>query len=100
MVDRVLRPASEEAALTAGMDLIQYINEAIEYRRSRPGDDLLSALIHVEDNGDRLDQFELLSMVQLLLIAGHETTVHLVGNGMIELMSHPDQQKQLVSYRS
>ena len=98
MVDRVLRPSSEEAALTAGMDLIQYINEAIEYRRSRPGDDLLSALIHVEDNGDRLDHFELLSMVQLLLIAGHETTVNLVGNGMIELMSHPDQQKQLVSY--
>jgi cytochrome P450 len=74
MVDRMLRPASDEEAMQAGLEMIQYVNGAIEARRSDPGDDLLSVLIHLEEEGDRLDHFELLSMVQLLLIAGHETT--------------------------
>ena len=95
MVDRNLRGSSEEEMIAAGMELLGYVNEAIEYRRSKPGDDLLSALIHLEEDDDSLDHAELLSMVQLLLIAGHETTVNLIGNGMIELMRHPDQQRRL-----
>ena len=95
LVDRLLRPADDAAGMAAGMEMIQYINRAIEHRKSEPGDDLLSALIHLEEEGDRLDHSELLSMVQLLLIAGHETTVNLIGNGMLELMSHPDQFEML-----
>jgi len=95
MVDRNLRGSSEEEMIAAGLELLGYVNEAIEYRRATPGDDLLSALIHLEEDGDSLDHMELLSMVQLLLIAGHETTVNLIGNGMIELMRHPDQQGRL-----
>lgn len=91
VVDRNLRPSSEEEGMAAGFELMAYTNEAIERRRADPGDDLLSDLIHLEEEGDRLDHSELLSMVQLLLIAGHETTVNLIGNGMLELMSHPDQ---------
>lgn len=97
MVDAMLRPSSDATAMTAGMELIEYINAAIEMRTRDPGDDLLSALIHLEAEGDRLDHSELLSTVQLLLIAGHETTVNLIGNGMIELMSHPEAQRDLVA---
>jgi cytochrome P450 len=96
MVDAFLRAESQEASLAAGMEMIQYINESIEYRKENPGSDLLSALIHLEEDGDRLDHAELMSMVSLLLIAGHETTVNLIGNGMIELMRHRDQLRQLL----
>ncbi len=97
MVDRNLRGSSEDEMMTAGLELLGYVNEAIEFRRTSPGNDLLSALIHLEEDGDKLDHSELLSMVQLLLIAGHETTVNLIGNGMIELMRHPDQRLRLVA---
>ncbi len=57
-----------------------------------PADDLLSALVAVhDDDGDRLTQDELTSMVYLLLLAGHETTVNLIGNGVRALLTHPDQ---------
>jgi len=96
-VDGFLRPRSPEAAIAPGMELIAYINDAIEYRAEHPGDDLLSALIAIEEDGDKLDHAELMSMVNLLLIAGHETTVNLIGNGMLELMRHPSEQQRLVA---
>ena len=99
LVDRLLRPVSEEDATNAGLEFIGYMNDGIEQKREAPGDDLLSALIHLEDEGDTLDHSELLSMVQLLLIAGHETTVNLIGNGMVELMRHPDQRLRLLQNR-
>lgn len=94
-VDGFLRAEDEAASMAAGMTLLQYINESIEEKRAAPGDDLLSALIHHEEDGDRLSNIELTSMVNLLLIAGHETTVNLIGNGMLELMRHPDQMDEL-----
>lgn len=97
MVDRLLRSRDFDDSMAAGFEMIQYVNEAIEQRRTEPGDDLLSALIHIEEEGDRLDHAELLSMVQLLLIAGHETTVNLIGNGMLELMRHRDELDRLVA---
>jgi cytochrome P450 len=96
MVDRSLRGSSDEEMMTSAFELLGYVNEAIEFRKRSPGDDLLSALIHLEEDGDKLDHSELLSMVQLLLIAGHETTVNLIANGMIELMRHPTEQRRLV----
>src|SRR5205807_5323073 len=66
-------------------------------RRADPGDDLMSALARAEEAGDRLSEDELLAMVLLLLVAGHETTVNLIGNGALALLEHPDQLEKLRS---
>lgn len=80
------------AAMTA---LVTYVRALIAERRQNPGDDLLSGLIQVRDSGDRLTEDELSSMVFLLLIAGHETTVNLIGNGSFLLLSQRDRWEQL-----
>jgi cytochrome P450 len=80
---------------TAGMEFIAYVNERIDERRAHPGDDLLSRLIRAEETGDRLSHTELISSVFQLLLAGDETTVNLVGNGVLELLRHPDQLARL-----
>ena len=72
-----------------------YFTELIEERRTRPGDDLLTALIAAEEAGDKLSPAELLSTCTLLLVAGHETTVNLIGNGLLALIRHPDQARRL-----
>jgi cytochrome P450 len=88
-----LEPASTiaelDAAEVAVMQLVPYLIDIIEARRSEPGDDLLSALLDVEDDGDTLSPEELISFVVLLYVAGHETTVNLIGNGMLALLRHP-----------
>ncbi|MFJ2742272.1 cytochrome P450 [Streptomyces sp. NPDC087440] len=82
-------PEAEQAAYGAAMP---YLTGLIEAKRKAPGEDLLSALIHTADeDGDRLSQDELLSMAFLLIVAGHETTVNLIGNGLRALFHHPDQ---------
>ncbi|WP_165989806.1 cytochrome P450 [Streptomyces sp. YIM 98790] len=84
---------SPEAEARAYQEMPAYLAGLIETKRSRPGDDLLSALIHTADadDDDRLSPEELIGMCVLLLIAGHETTVNLIGNGMRALFAHPDQ---------
>ncbi|QDY06407.1 cytochrome P450 [Micromonospora sp. HM134] len=72
-------------------DLLGYLTELVEKRRSEPADGLVDALIAAQDDGDRLNETELLSMMSLLLIGGFETTVNLVGNGMLALLRNPDQ---------
>ena len=74
---------------------IRYLRRLIAYRRVRPGDDLTSALIRVESEHDRLSADELLAMLFVLLIAGHETTVNLIGSGTLALLEHPDQLDRL-----
>jgi cytochrome P450 len=59
--------------------------------RPGPQDDLTTALVQAEEAGDRLNESELSSMVALLLVTGHETTVNLIGNGALALLRHPDQ---------
>ncbi|CPR10953.1 cytochrome P450 [Mycobacterium bohemicum DSM 44277] len=63
-----------------------YFHAMIERRRARPGDDLLSALIAVEESGDQLTEDEIVSTCNLLLIAGHETTVNLIGNAVLAML--------------
>jgi cytochrome P450 len=83
--------ADFQAGEHAIMQLVPYLIEIIEERRAHPGDDLLTALIAVEDDGDTLSPEELISFVVLLYVAGHETTVNLIGNGVHALLHHPDQ---------
>ncbi|MFC9028519.1 cytochrome P450 family protein [Streptomyces arboris] len=69
-----------------------YLTGLLQDKRARPGDDLMSALIHTADeDGDRLSADELMGMAWLLLVAGHETTVNLITNGVHNLLAHPDQ---------
>jgi cytochrome P450 len=83
--------ATLDAADAAVAQLAPYMWEVIEDRRRSPGDDVLSRLIAVEEAGDRLSPQELIAFVILLYVAGHETTVNLIGNGMLALLRHPDQ---------
>ncbi len=77
--------------------LMRYFRRLFAERRARPGDDLLSALVQAEEAGDRLDADELLGMAILLLTAGYETTVHLIGSAALALLQHPDQRARFVS---
>ncbi|GCE06611.1 cytochrome P450 family protein [Dictyobacter aurantiacus] len=72
-----------------------YLRYLIDEKRKQPADDLLSHLIETEEVGDKLTEEELISMVSLLLIAGHETTVNLISNGALALLLHPDQKEKL-----
>ena len=71
--------------------LLDYLRRQIEARRKSPGDDLLSALIEARDAKDALSEQELQATALLLLLAGHETTTNLIGNGLLALLRHPDQ---------
>jgi cytochrome P450 len=76
---------------------IGYLRDFIKMRRADLKDDLISALIQADNEGDTLSDDELLAMIVILLIAGHETTVNLIGNGTLELLRHPDQLNMLRS---
>jgi cytochrome P450 len=76
-------------------DFVAYLRKLFEQRRSEPGEDLVSALLQVRDGGDTLSDQELFSMVVLLIVAGHETTVSLIGNAVLALLEHPGQRAAL-----
>lgn len=74
---------------------VRYIRKVVASKRARPADDLISALVAAEEGGERLRDDELVGMVFLLVIAGHETTVNLIGNGALALLQFPDQLERL-----
>lgn len=86
--------------IAARNELRRYLAEAIVQRRANPGDDLISALITARDESDALSEDELLAFVVLLLLAGNETTTNLIGNGLLALCRHPDQQNRLRENRA
>lgn len=88
-------PAVQDRKPDSYRNLMNFIIDLIGRRRAQPGDDLLSALVSMRDNEDRLDDAELVSMVFLLLVAGVETTVNLLGTGAYLLLTHPDQADAL-----
>lgn len=89
-------PADVRArALDGAMHIVNYLNGIIAQRRRSPGDDLLSALITAEEEGETLTEEELRSMSLLLFVAGHETTMNLIGNGTHALLRHPDELERL-----
>jgi cytochrome P450 len=89
--EEFLPPAVVEQRQRALESFGQYFSVLIEQRRKSPSRDLLSALIAAEEAGDKLSEAELLATCILLLVAGHETTVNLIGNGTLALLRHPDQ---------
>ena len=82
-------------ALPAALAFVRYLRRMSERRRISPEDDLISALVQAEEEGDKLSQDELLAMSFLLLVAGHETTVNLIASGTLALVQHPDQLEEL-----
>jgi hypothetical protein len=98
--------ALDAIALPVGPDVIErgrramdemtgYFRDLIGERRRRPGADLLSGLVEAEEAGDRLTERELLATCVLLYVAGHETTVNLIGNGLLALLRHPEERRRL-----
>ncbi len=73
----------------------RYLRKLFSQRRAQPRDDLLTSLLQAEEAGDRLTQDELVAMVIMLLIAGYETTVHLIAGGALALVQHPEQCRML-----
>lgn len=84
-----------ERGLPIYKHLRAYLRELIEKRRRDPQDDLLSALVMVEEEGDRLSEEELITNYQTLITAGFETTMNLIGTGLLTLMRHPDELTRL-----
>ena len=84
-------PDTARAIVEADAELTQIAAEMIAWKRANPAGDLLTALINAEDDGDVLDDDELIAQTLLLYIAGHETTVNLIAGGTLALLRHPDQ---------
>jgi cytochrome P450 len=82
---------SEEELETTFREFVAYLEGLFERRRREPTGDLISDLVHAEEAGDRLDGEELLSMVFILLAAGHVTTVNLIASGTLALLTHPSE---------
>ena len=74
---------------------VDYLQQLFAERKKNPRDDLITALVQAEQSGDKLTNMELSSMVALLLVTGHETTVNLIGNGVLALLRHPAQLARL-----
>ena len=96
---RLLEPTigrrEREAAAAATRAFDAYFRSIVEARRAEPRDDILSALVQAEDEGERLTERETLNMLRLLLIAGNETTTNLIGNGILALLRNPEQLQRL-----
>lgn len=88
-------PEEIEAAQAGVFALVAYLLKIVEARRQEPRDDLISLLIAAEEQGDKLDTEELLINCVLLLAAGHGTTTHMIGNGVLALLRYPDQLERL-----
>jgi len=93
---RELTPQESAESQRGVMQFVKYFSDLIAERRSSPAPDMISGLIEVEERGDRLSTEELIVNLILLLAAGHGTTTHLLGNGLLALFRHPDQWKILV----
>ncbi|BCK73037.1 hypothetical protein Srufu_069900 [Streptomyces libani subsp. rufus] len=86
---------SRDAALRSFQDFHAFLGDHVRRKRRVGGDDLTTALIDVRDDGDRLSEEELVAMLGMLLAAGHETTVNLLGSSVLALLNHPEQLARL-----
>lgn len=83
-------------SIAATQGLKKYLSAAIDEKRKAPKNDIISTLVQAQEDNDRLSKKELLSNAILILIAGHETTVNLIGNGTLNLLTHPVQKQLLM----
>ncbi len=95
---RTSKKATKARQLMA--DLVGYLREIFAARRAVPRDDLITSLLAAEDAGDVLHEDELFAMILLLIVVGHETTVNLIGNGVLALLQHPAQLARLAHDRA
>ena len=91
--------ANRSGSAPAIQQLFGYLSEIIAARRAEPRDDLISAMVLAQEENDALSDAELLATSNLLLIAGHETTTNLIGNGLLALLREPDQLERLRGHR-
>ncbi len=94
-LDPILAAQHLDEILVASDRIREIVLDVIEWKRDNPGDDLLTGLLAAEDQGHVLSDEEILDNVILLYLAGHETTVNLIGNGTLALLRHPDQADRL-----
>jgi cytochrome P450 PksS len=87
----------QNESVGAVLAFVNYIKGLVAEKRAHPGSDLTSGLVHAEEAGDSLSEHELISTMFLLIVAGHETTVNLIGNGTLALLHHPEQLQLLRS---
>lgn len=95
LLDGADNPESFEHVKMQMFEFAMYLRDLIVTKREQPTDDLVGRLIQTEADGDKLNEIELISMIFLLLVAGHETTVNLISNGVLALLQHPDQRRLL-----
>lgn len=95
LLDNLTSPLGFLSQTPNAFNMMRFFRKLIRLRREEPRDDLLTALVRAEEQGDRLSEDELISMIFLLLLAGHETTVNLIGNGTLALLQHPEQLQKL-----
>jgi cytochrome P450 len=88
--DRLRGREMDEETRAGLREFIDYLQDLFERKRRAPTDDMISRLVHAEEDGDVLDGDEVLSTVFLMFLAGHVTTVNLIGNGVVALLTHPD----------
>ena len=94
IVNVPMEPQMEDKLAALEM-FVQYIKTLLADKSAHPGSDLTSGLVQAEERGDSLNEAELISTIFLLIVAGHETTVNLIGNGMLALLEHPEQMRLL-----
>lgn len=92
-----IRPSQAEvrAASSSALEFSGYLMNLVQQKRRNPGEDVLSQLIEVKEEQDHLSENELIGTALLLLVAGHETTLNLIGCGMLALLQHPEQRRLL-----
>lgn len=95
LLDGAGQPENFERMRGQMFEFAAYLLNQIEIKRQQTTDDLIGRLIQSEADGDKLNETELISMIFLLLVAGHETTVNLIGNSILALLQHPRQMQQL-----
>jgi cytochrome P450 len=92
--------ADADAAITAAAEFTAYLRDLVAERRSQPGEDLLSGLVAVSEEGDRLTEDEVVVTAILLLNAGHEASVNVAANAVVALLTHPEQWRRLQADRT
>ncbi|MET0160374.1 MAG: cytochrome P450 [Acidimicrobiales bacterium] len=90
-LDPIVAEEDLRAAFEASRAMSDHLEDVVAWKREHPADDVLTGLVQAEEDGDRLSAEELRDQIVLIFIAGHETTVNLIGNGVQALLRHPDQ---------